>query len=732
MSILNAIKEVKRDNNNLQDMALLPQYLIMQMAQRGEIQKELVPLIISKKAEIIEANARNQALANSGQTPPTIMEQDMMQIAQAENPAPEPQMMPPMMDQAPMAQLPEDVGIAQNPTPPMQLAGGGIIAFAPGGDVDEDDDDDESYEDYLDELQRAKIESMILNTYQDTDTGGAAYAMPSMLQSAAAGIKAIAKEEKGPDDLVKRLQAQIMAKESGGRRYDKEGNLLTSSKGALGEMQVMPYTSKDPGFGIKPARSNDPDELRRVGDEYAAAMYKRYGDPKLAMIAYNMGPGATDKWLAAGADPRKLPKETQGYIRGVSLAGGGPVKHFVLGDLVMDDYGSSRGSDPRTQATFDEYNRTAAELEEEEDKKGKIKKTDKPLSKEAQRALTEKAAREAKVKGVGPVRPSTPAGIGGLRGATIPSLGLGAVTSLYGGLTGPDQVNIPTAADANAEGLTADEIANAKRPALIYPRIRGKERYTSELPATRDQKPRPIVVNPAAVTATAANKVNVPPGYTPDEAGSPYIGGMPPMVSSSAAPAEAAAAAPMSATDKLFAQMQDAYAKREARLEAARKQDPWLAGLAAGLGMLGGTSPYAMVNIGQGGGQGVAQYAALQRARAAEEAGLGNLQNKMYNSAMLGELRRDQMEQAKAGKESKMSQDLQIAKNAFIEKRLRATGMDEIMLGNLKRKQAMGKIGADELKLLDYYENQRRNIELEANRIYASPGAGMKIVGVRG
>jgi hypothetical protein len=572
---------------------------------------------------------------------------------------------------------------------------------------------------------------MILNTYQDTDTSGAgiAYTEP-MLQTPAVGIKAVSKdkEEKGPDDLVKRLQAQIMAKESGGRRYDKEGNLLTSSKGALGEMQVMPYTSKDPGFGIKPARSNDPNELRRVGDEYAAAMYNRYKDPKLAMIAYNMGPGATDKWLAAGADPRKLPKETQGYIRGVSLAGGGPVKHFVLGDLVMDDYGSSRGSDPRTQATFDEYNRTAAELEEENKKE---KNKAKPLSKEAQRALAEKAAREAKVKGVGPVKPSTPAGIGGLRGATIPSLGLGAVTSLYGGLTGPDQVNIPTAADANAEGLTADEIANAKRPALIYPRIRGKERYTSELPATRDQKPRPIVANPAAVAAAAANKVNVPLGYTPDEAGSPYIDGMPPMVSG-AAPAEAAAAAPMSATDKLFAQMQDAYAKREARLEAARKQDPYLAMLAAGLGMMGGTSPYAFTNIGQGGAQGVAQYATTQKLRAAEEAGLGNLQNKMYNSAMLGELRRDQMEQAKAGKEAKMSQDLQIAKNAFIEKRLKAAGMDEIMLGNLKRKQAMGKIGADELKLLDYYENQRKNIELEANRMYASPGAGMKIVGVRG
>jgi hypothetical protein len=380
MSILNAIKEIKRDNNNLQDMALLPQALIMQMAQRGEIQKELVPLIIGKKAEMIEAIARQRALMQGGAQQPSVMEQNMMQIAQAENPAPEPQMQPQMMPQEMampqpmpqgMPQLPEEVGIAQNPVPPMQMAGGGIIAFAPGGDVDEDDDDDASYEDYLDELQRARLESMILNTYQDTDTSGAgiAYTEP-MLQTPAVGIKAVSKdkEEKGPDDLVKRLQAQIMAKESGGRRYDKEGNLLTSSKGALGEMQVMPYTSKDPGFGIKPARSNDPNELRRVGDEYAAAMYNRYKDPKLAMIAYNMGPGATDKWLAAGADPRKLPKETQGYIRGVSLAGGGPVKHFVLGDLVMDDYGSSRGSDPRTQATFDEYNRTAAELEEENKK----------------------------------------------------------------------------------------------------------------------------------------------------------------------------------------------------------------------------------------------------------------------------------------------------------------------------------------------------------------------------
>jgi len=133
------------------------------------------------------------------------------------------------------------------------------------------------------------------------------------------------------EDGLARLRSQIMAKESGGRRFDKEGNLLTSPKGAQGEMQVMPATARDPGFGIRPAKDNSPDELRRVGDEYAGVLLNRYKDPIVAMIAYNMGPGATDKWLAAGADPSKLPKETQGYIRNVTLAEGGEVKRFTEG-----------------------------------------------------------------------------------------------------------------------------------------------------------------------------------------------------------------------------------------------------------------------------------------------------------------------------------------------------------------------------------------------------------------
>jgi hypothetical protein len=143
-----------------------------------------------------------------------------------------------------------------------------------------------------------------------------------------------------------------LAKESGGRRYDSSGKLLTSSKGAEGEMQVMPMTQRDPGFGVRAARDDSPEEKARVGRDYLAALYNKYGDEKLAAIAYNMGPGATDKWLKAGADVSKLPKETRGYI--AQLAGGGVVA-FQPGGYV-DPLSSFSGLDAEGYA-MDELRR---------------------------------------------------------------------------------------------------------------------------------------------------------------------------------------------------------------------------------------------------------------------------------------------------------------------------------------------------------------------------------------
>ena len=112
---------------------------------------------------------------------------------------------------------------------------------------------------------------------------------------------------------------RIKQAESAGQRFDKKGNLLTSSKGAQGEMQVMPATQRDPGFGVAPAKDRSPDEIARVGRDLLRAFDSKYGGNRMyAAAAYNWGPGNVDRWIAAGADFDKLPKETQNYLRKVA------------------------------------------------------------------------------------------------------------------------------------------------------------------------------------------------------------------------------------------------------------------------------------------------------------------------------------------------------------------------------------------------------------------------------
>lgn len=578
MSILSAIKEARHENNNLEDLAKLPQTLIMQMAQRGEIKQDMLMPILGKKAEMADQAAKLKAaeqIAAQGGGVPTVMDQYMGRIAQAENPTPMAPDMPQQMAAAPMPQGPEDVGIASQATQPMGLAGGGIIAFDDGGDVEASDEED--YQEAIDDAHEADMNSRLFEM------------IAGLKGNAGVGITAgrapeRSKEDQG--DLESRLRAAIMGKESGGRRYDKSGNLLTSSKGALGEMQVMPGTARDPGFGIKAARSNDPNELRRVGDEYASALLNRYQDPKLAMIAYNMGPGATDKWLAAGADLRKLPKETQGYIRNVALAQGGEVKHYAAGDYV--GFGEELPYDPESSLGLLEW-----------------WKRNTPGSKEflkAQEAEKKKAA-EAK-------KPSAPA----------------------------------------------------------------------QAPAVREQATIPQSPEGIKNLQTKADEEN-------------------------------------------FNMMQ--YVKdRQARIDKAAEKDNWQAGLAAGLGMMASESPYFGVGVGQGGLKGVQQLASSQKNRMAQEAALGKLYGSATQMDLMNKLRRDQLAQGKELKEDQLAQDLLKSKNAFIEKRLKAKGMDEMILGTLRRQKAMGKLDPAKEAELNYYERQMQDVENEANRMFSSPSTG--------
>lgn len=87
-----------------------------------------------------------------------------------------------------------------------------------------------------------------------------------------------------------------------------------SSKGAIGAAQLMPKTAKE--MGVNP---RDPEQNVRGGAKYLKRQLDRYGNQTLALIAYNWGPGNTDRWLKRGGHWSKLPKETREYVSKVNL-----------------------------------------------------------------------------------------------------------------------------------------------------------------------------------------------------------------------------------------------------------------------------------------------------------------------------------------------------------------------------------------------------------------------------
>jgi soluble lytic murein transglycosylase-like protein len=118
-----------------------------------------------------------------------------------------------------------------------------------------------------------------------------------------------------PNNSLKATRDRL---ESGGKDYNADGSPMKSSTGALFKNQVMPSTAAAPGFGIKPAASQTPEEYNRVGDEYLDALEKKYGgDQEKTLAAYNAGPAAIDALIAKHGDAWKehLPQETKTYLQ---------------------------------------------------------------------------------------------------------------------------------------------------------------------------------------------------------------------------------------------------------------------------------------------------------------------------------------------------------------------------------------------------------------------------------
>lgn len=154
------------------------------------------------------------------------------------------------------------------------------------------------------------------------------------------------------------LKEVVLGIESNGQRYAKDGSVLTSPKGAKGEMQVMDATNLDPGFGVRPAADNSLGERARVGSDYLDAMLKRYGgDEAKAMAAYNAGPGALDKALAKGGDwLTHMPAETQAYVaKGMKKLGGERTAAGARAVVAADPEAVAAARVQQVAATVDAY-----------------------------------------------------------------------------------------------------------------------------------------------------------------------------------------------------------------------------------------------------------------------------------------------------------------------------------------------------------------------------------------
>ncbi|MEC3860548.1 lytic transglycosylase domain-containing protein [Mesobacterium sp. TK19101] len=98
-----------------------------------------------------------------------------------------------------------------------------------------------------------------------------------------------------PEDLFLRLVQQ----ESGWNPSAK------SHKGAIGLAQLMPFTARK--LGVDP---HDPAQNLEGGARYLKQMHAKFGSWRLALAAYNAGPGAVEKH--GGVPPYR---ETKNYVK---------------------------------------------------------------------------------------------------------------------------------------------------------------------------------------------------------------------------------------------------------------------------------------------------------------------------------------------------------------------------------------------------------------------------------
>ena len=414
------------------------------------------------------------------------------------------------------------------------MAGGGIVAFADGGELDIDDDEDE--------VREKSTLSQLMGSLSSGLTGlrnaipeRSSIPMPKSYEAALAEKgqtpatvrKMMIEGPKKGDYVMPPVEASETTKR-GGHKYEdavvkeaqrlgvdpqlalhvlykETGNLKNpetarSKAGALGVMQLMPRTAKE--LGVDPM---NPEENIRGGVVYLKKMMDQFNDPTLALAAYNAGPGRVNQILRSGRGIEALPRETQNYIR---MADGGIVA-FANGGLG----GEFGGTDFDTRM--------------------------------------------------------------------------------------PEETETVTVPTFEIDPMTGKKLFSG---------------YRNPIEVKKEPRREPFGV--------AKPNASVPTKKTfSDEDEGPYTGQTPaPEISKEQIEKLIGGGQGGEKEDGLMKRYLSLLEGREKSSADQRKQDAYLSLLSAGLGMMGGTSPFAAVNIGQGAQAGIAAQAAARKTQAAEEA----------------------------------------------------------------------------------------------------------------
>lgn len=552
--------------NTLKQVAMAEKMSVPQLqraVQNGTVPSWIgIPMIQERMQEKQKTEA---AAAMQQPTPPKVAEQVLMAAAQQ--------------------------GLEGLPTNlPQSYAGGGIIGYAEGGETDED------YQNYLDEVEEDEFQKYAeamagksLNKTPDVEKGlrslptmGYSDVQGQQLRAArqpagaskydASGHKydSLASSYAQDIGLPSHLGRYMLHRETGGL---KDPDTARSKAGAYGPAQLMPATAKELGVDIR-----NPEENVKGGIRYLKKMYDRYnGDEQLALAAYNAGPGNVDKALRSGKGIAGLPTETRGYV---GFAEGGTVQRYAAGDVIKVGSVEAVETDDPNYVIADGV--------------------------KTKRSLLEQSAESPwNTVGKGGTPPLEATGISDL----YDNLGMGTRKLLSA--TG-DVVRYPVnKALKGVNALTGLNLPATESDTPFYDEyVRGYQPASAVKPETKAKAA--AAAETAAKTMTGSSDEGT---RLRNAAGTEHFAGTEKAPSPPPPPP-----APAEAKEDFYDRMLKALEKKELDRASQKDQDKWMGLLSAGLGMMGGTSPYGAVNVGQGAMYGLQQYGQSRKQAAAEEA----------------------------------------------------------------------------------------------------------------